>query len=58
MDQAQLIDVVTKELIRRLGLTMDGPREKPLLVAGEGRASNGSLMPRVGGVGSLLRRMP
>ena len=30
----------------------------PLLVAGEGRASNGSLMPRVGGVGSLLRRMP
>lgn len=35
MDQAQLIDVVTKELIRRLGLTMDGPREKPLLVAGE-----------------------
>ena len=35
MDQAQLIDVVTKELIRRLGLTTDAPQEKPLLVAGE-----------------------
>jgi hypothetical protein len=28
MDQAQLIDVLTKELIRRLGLTTDAPQEK------------------------------
>lgn len=35
MDQAQLIDLVTKELIRRLGLATDAPLEKPLLVAGE-----------------------
>lgn len=35
MDQAQLIDVVTKELIRRLGLTAYAPQEKPLLVVGE-----------------------
>jgi hypothetical protein len=35
MDQAQLIDRVTKELIRRLGLETESPQEKPLLVAGE-----------------------
>ncbi len=35
MDQEQLIEMVTKELIRRLGPTTDAPQEKPLLVAGE-----------------------
>jgi propanediol utilization protein len=35
MDQEQLIEIVTKELIRRLGPATDAPQEKPLLVAGE-----------------------
>lgn len=35
MDQAKLVDMVTEELMRRLGMRGGAPAGKPLLVAGE-----------------------